>query len=162
MGKFEEIYESVMNESTTNDVDIMLKHYLTTALWSSIDVNSKDESNLDDKYDIDDFSKNAYNKSKNDCKQFLTKVETELKKYNKNVDKSEQYTIYNLSDGKHKTKNRELEMLGHNFWLSRNGHGAGFFDGDYVDEMEKILTKVADSMGGVDLYVGDNGKIEIM
>ena len=44
------------------------------------------------------------------------------------------------------------------FWLTRNGHGAGFWDrglGSVGDE----LTKNAKPFGSVDAYVGDDGKV---
>lgn len=37
----------------------------------------------------------------------------------------------------------ELFNIGHNFWLTRQGHGAGFWDGDYSqgDEITEIVNK---------------------
>lgn len=48
--------------------------------------------------------------------------------------------------------------VGHDFWLSRNGHGAGFFDRgneDVWDELQDAAKKFKE----VDLYLGDDGKI---
>lgn len=50
-----------------------------------------------------------------------------------------------------------LEHLGHNIWLSRNRHGAGFFDHPY--EHEEQLTKAAHDLGEVYMYIDDNGTI---
>ena len=47
----------------------------------------------------------------------------------------------------------------HDFWLTRNGHGAGFWDGDYDDEVGTELTKIAHTFKELDCYVGDDGKI---
>jgi len=47
---------------------------------------------------------------------------------------------------------------GHDFWLTRNGHGAGFWDGDWPDSGEE-LTRISHSFGTYELYVGDDGKI---
>ena len=47
---------------------------------------------------------------------------------------------------------------GIDFWLTRNGHGAGFWDrglGAVGDE----LTAMAKPYGSCDLYKGDNGKL---
>ena len=49
------------------------------------------------------------------------------------------------------------EQLGHDIWLSRNGHGAGFFDRGYDDDIEKILMDSAHKIGSVDIYLGDDG-----
>lgn len=47
----------------------------------------------------------------------------------------------------------------HDLWLTRNGHGAGFWDGDYPGELGERLTSAARLMGEVELYVGDDGRI---
>jgi hypothetical protein len=47
----------------------------------------------------------------------------------------------------------------HDFWLTRNGHGAGFWDGDYEEELGEKLTAICKKMGSIDLYVGDDNKI---
>jgi len=49
------------------------------------------------------------------------------------------------------------EQLGHDIWLSRNHHGAGFFDRGYDDDIEKILMDSAHKIGSVDIYLGDDG-----
>lgn len=48
---------------------------------------------------------------------------------------------------------------GHDFWLTRNGHGAGFWDGDWPEPMADTLTKAAKSFGECNLYAGDDGQI---
>jgi hypothetical protein len=56
---------------------------------------------------------------------------------------------------------REAKRFGHEFWLSRNGHGSGFFDCDIIDEeaTRDSLQLLACSFGRHDLYVGDDGLI---
>lgn len=49
------------------------------------------------------------------------------------------------------------ESIGHDLWLTRNRHGAGFWDGDYAPEIGKRLTDAAHAYGTCDLYVGDDG-----
>ena len=44
-------------------------------------------------------------------------------------------------------------------WLTRNGHGAGFWDGDWPEPVASRLTKSAKRFGSFDLYVGDDGKV---
>jgi hypothetical protein len=48
-----------------------------------------------------------------------------------------------------------IEQAGHDFWLTRNRHGAGFWDRG-LGEVGDKLTEAAHSEGGVDLYVGDD------
>lgn len=47
---------------------------------------------------------------------------------------------------------------GHDFWLTRNRHGAGFWDRGYGDVGRK-LTDAAHAYGGADWYLGDDGKV---
>jgi hypothetical protein len=51
--------------------------------------------------------------------------------------------------------------VAHDFWLTRNHHGAGFWDGDYPEPLGKQLTELAHSYGECELYVGDDSKIYI-
>lgn len=54
------------------------------------------------------------------------------------------------------------EHAGHDFWLTRNGHGAGFWDGDWPEPYASILDKGARCCGGFRTYLGDNGLIYAM
>ena len=55
------------------------------------------------------------------------------------------------------------EQAGHDLWLTRNRHGAGFWDrysdGHPLEAMGRKLTAAAHVEGGRDLYVGDDGLI---
>ena len=44
-----------------------------------------------------------------------------------------------------------LPQAGHDFWLTRNRHGAGFWDGDWPAEHGRILTDAAHVWGSVDV-----------
>jgi hypothetical protein len=50
-------------------------------------------------------------------------------------------------------------QAGHDFWLTRNHHGAGFWDGDWEKAIGDELTKTSHCFTGCDLYVGDDAKI---
>ncbi len=54
---------------------------------------------------------------------------------------------------------REAAMAAHDFWLTRCGHGAGFWDGDWPEPAATVLDNAAKAFGNVDLYVGDDGQI---
>jgi hypothetical protein len=58
----------------------------------------------------------------------------------------------------HTTIDYNEEYAGHDFWLTRNGHGAGFWDRG-LGEIGKRLTEVSKQYGTVDLYIGDDGLI---
>ena len=55
----------------------------------------------------------------------------------------------------------DYSRAGHDFWLTRNGHGAGYFDRDELlkGNLDEKLTAAADGFGGIDLYEGDDGKL---
>lgn len=61
-------------------------------------------------------------------------------------------------------------QAGHDFWLTRNGHGTGFWDHylefsdddrEQVRTIGKLLTDASHKFGQCDLYAGDDGKIYI-
>ena len=63
------------------------------------------------------------------------------------------------------------ERFGHDFWLTRNGHGAGYWDRQELDALievngvtsdltlAKALTDLAQAAGACELYVGDDGMV---
>lgn len=67
----------------------------------------------------------------------------------------------NLADG------YESEQAGRDFWLTRNGHGAGFWDREALDfrtdgpNIGDALSDAARAAGQRDVYLGDDGKVHI-
>jgi hypothetical protein len=121
-----------IKESNTNSSPA-LRQYLETALWSS---NDEDGEPLDSNYSIEDISPESVNKSKNELADFLKKAKKWL------------------------PKDVDITSVAHDFWMSRNGHGSGFFDADYVDgQPRKMLQTIAGTFRNVDPVVGDDGKI---
>jgi hypothetical protein len=53
------------------------------------------------------------------------------------------------------------EQLGIDFWLTRNRHGAGFWDRN-LGKLGDDLTAAAHSYGGADVYLSDAGELEFM
>jgi hypothetical protein len=54
----------------------------------------------------------------------------------------------------------DLTNAGHNFALNRNGHGTGFWDRG-EGALGERLSRASHAMGEVDVYVDDNGLIQI-
>lgn len=107
-----------------------LNAYVACALWASMD----DAVNpLDSKYTAADIAPETLEKMKDDCGDFQLQ--------------------YGYLIGP------DLAEAGHDFWLTRNGHGAGFFDGDWEKEIGERLTEASHKFGEFSLYVGDDGKI---
>jgi len=109
------------------------KHYLIAALWSS---TGEDSEPLDKTYSVDDFHPDAVAKADLHVSYFIDRAGPWLKE-----------------------EDQTEEQIGHDLWLTRNGHGAGFWDRDLPDGHGEILTKICKAMGGSDCYVGDNGKV---
>ena len=143
------IMESKMNESLQSELSgmtygmkEMFLAYLEAALWSSMD--NADESGgepLDTNYDFSDIDDETLKQMKKDCLKFREEM-PELE-----------------DDGSEFLPDKFFEQLGHDFWLTRNRHGAGFWDGDWSKEDGKKLTDLAHKFGEFDLYIGDDGKI---
>ena len=115
--------------------------YVTCAIWASI---GDDEQPLDEKYDGDDIAPETRKAMEKDCEKFIAENEAALGDYAEIIGSHPEYT--------------ESEKAGHDFWLTRNGHGAGFWDRG-IGETGDTLTKASEGFGGVDLYVGDDGKL---
>jgi len=57
------------------------------------------------------------------------------------------------------------EHVAYDFWLTRRGHGAGFWDGDYGDAMDdelgELLTEKCKEFPSQDVIVMENGRLFI-
>ena len=66
----------------------------------------------------------------------------------KDMKESVEYFVHVASDYFSDLTN---EQIGHDFWLTRNGHGTGFWDREFInDEDKKQLTAISDIIGGAD------------
>jgi len=53
------------------------------------------------------------------------------------------------------------EYAGHDFWLTSQGHGCGFWDGDWNEPASTILTEASKCVGEKHFYVNSNGEFDI-
>lgn len=51
------------------------------------------------------------------------------------------------------------DHAGRDFWYTRNGHGCGFWDGDWPEPYATALTDVAKAFGACEVYLGDDGRV---
>ncbi len=114
----------------------MLEQYIVTALWSS---TGDDSEPLDARYSADDIAPDGLAKAARDCAEFERCAAPIVRE-----------TC---------PRGVSLSSLGHDFWLTRNGHGAGFWDGDYPKAAGERLTALSKVFGECDAIVGDDGKI---
>lgn len=129
------------------------RSYVGTALWSSNDESDEsDESGgepLDRNHDISDIAPETIESMLRDCASFYAR-----NRWHIHCDDAPQ-----ANDTEGSIAAREAAMAGHDFWLTRCGHGAGFWDGDWPEPAATVLDNASESFGNVDLYVGDDGQI---
>lgn len=53
----------------------------------------------------------------------------------------------------------DYSRAGHDYWLTRQGHGAGFWDGDWLEPYATKLTEASKAFGNCDLYKSDDGQL---
>jgi hypothetical protein len=116
----------------------LVNSYCEAAIWTDEDRLKEDDPNVS--MSIYNFSKDAAKEAFDDIEAFIRKVgehaiEQSLGEYG-------------------------ADQIGHDLWLTRNGHGAGFWDRDY--KFGELLTDVSKEMGEITIYINDNGKFEFM
>ncbi len=118
-----------------------LRGYTDALLWSSTDEVDGETVNLDGfptTTQLDD-------RCRADCLKFFTGNRGDI------------YLAaqaYGTDDG--------FASAGHDFALTRNGHGAGFWDGDLPKDLGDRLTTAAREAGECSLYVNDSYQVEVV
>lgn len=112
------------------DIDTFFAQYVGTALWSELDDAGEP---LDGLYSIDDIPSESLGAMLADCADFIVGAGSDL-------------------------DDMEPGQAGHDFWLTRNGHGAGFWDRGLGDLGDR-LTTLSKPYGSASLCVGDDGNV---
>ena len=128
---------------TSCQLDEFTLAYIEAALWSSNDdSNERGGDPLDKDHSIEDIDPDTLAKMVDDCRQFQEENAADLARYN--------HPCWTAA-----------ELGGHDFWLTRNGHGCGFWD--RTDCLPKgardRLTAAAEKAREYYLYLGDDGVI---
>lgn len=118
------------------DLETFKRAYIEAMLRSSTD---DDDEPLDTKYDYRDLAPSAVNQIDDDCAEF--------------------YLAHHEAIDATWNHSRPAAYAGHDFWLTRNGHGAGFWDGGWPEPLGAQLTEASKKFGPCDPYVGDDGLI---
>ena len=117
--------------------------YIDAALWSTNDESTPDGGvPLDTHYGVNDIAPATLESMVADCATFQADNAALL------IDKNCHYKRCPM-----------LEYAGHDFWLTRQHHGCGYWDGDWEDAAGKALTEAAGRFREVSLYIGDDGLI---
>lgn len=114
-----------------SSADALLSGYLAAAEWLLDDETDRDA--------ITGWSDQSVADATADCEAFAETYTTQLAAY------------YEITG-------RDAEHAGHDLWLSRNGHGAGFFDRG-TEPVFRELQKAARGFGTSDAYLGDDGHL---
>jgi hypothetical protein len=117
-----------------DDVRVASNDQVTAALWSSND--ESDESGgepMDAHYGPEDLAPDTRVGMDTDLRNFIAANRTDL-------------------------AGMDPGQIGHDFWLTRNRHGAGFWDRGLGDKGDR-LTASAQAFGEMELYVGDDGQL---
>lgn len=109
--------------------------YIEAALWSSSDPDTGES--LDSNFGVEDLDPETRAQMESDCEQFC------------------------LIAGRHIAAD-DATRAGHDFWLTRNGHGSGFWDGDWGEELGDTLTELCKGFSDVTLYVTDSGEVSAL
>ena len=132
--------EPAPSESFPRAFDYFTRAYVTAALWSSVD---DDGEPLDQKYSDDDIAPDSMERMRAECRAF--------------------FDAHCLTFGECLLSNGECtddERAGHDFWLTRAGHGTGFWDtGRWSAAASQRLTDASRKAGSRDLVIGDDGQI---
>ena len=138
MPEFQVSHDSVEATDRWSALDPFLTAYLEAALWL---LNEDDQNKLGEgPYGIasDHLSQSAFEDAADDCQAFRDGSADDL---------AEAYaTGYSES------------QAGHDFFLTRNHHGAGFWDRG-LGPVGDRLSKDAHGYGDANLYLGDDGKL---
>ena len=130
---------------TAEKLDSFTRAYLECALWAETDnLTPGGGDPLERNYSTGDFAPEALQQAIDDCKRF----------------QEENAELLESADYNH-PKYLDSEMAGHDFWLSRNGHGAGFWDRGLGNVGDK-LSDAAKAFGECNVYVGDDGALHLL
>lgn len=158
-----------MDRNNRVEVDDFVRGYLGTALWSStvslpcgeemlidgcMDVDedhvlhgTHEFDALEEYFDINDFDDDSLRKAQKDCDNFRQLME--------NVGLWDSALEYEDED-----------HIAHDFWLTRNGHGDGFWHGDYQDHPgqkdsvgNKVTVLVKEHFNELNIWIDDDGSL---
>ena len=119
-----------------------------TILYTECDNNG---TPLDRNYGVTDFDEKSLETLYREFQEFIQVVEKQItEKIGDNWDSVDDF--YDLMQ----PSENQTE---YDYILTRNRHGAGFWDGDWASEVSQILTDAAQDQFKTCAYVGEDGKI---
>lgn len=129
-----------MQYSENPQFNAFVNGYVTCMLWSTPGTDNATGEEVDDLLAFE-LAAETVEKVKMDCHAFWKEA-------------------YNLLEIMSDSGLHGFNDAGHDFWLTRNGHGAGFWDRG-LGNAGDVLTAMSHKAGSCDPYVGDDGKVYI-
>lgn len=118
-----------------HELDAFTRAFLNAALWAGVDDEGQ---SLDKHFTVGDIAPETMTDAVLDCERFQREHAALL-------------------------AGADPAQAGHDFYLTRNGHGVGFWDRDVsvypADPYGTQLTDAAHGFGTWDFYVGDDGML---
>ena len=114
------------------DFEGFVRGYSECAVWASLDLSTGENFEGDP-----DLAEEAIEEFRKDCRDFVDA---------------------NLPDLV--ASDLDPSLAGHDFWLTRNHHGSGFWD-EGLGDVGNRLTNAAHAYGEQNLYTGDDGLVYI-
>jgi hypothetical protein len=128
------------------NIEEFVAAYIEAAMWSTC--ISSDESDpdydkpLESKYDASNIAPESLVSIYTDCAKFIASNATDLAEY----------------PGRRQWS--AAKCAGYDFWLTRNGHGVGFWDRG-LGALGDRLSEASRKFGESDMYVGDDGRMYV-
>lgn len=131
-------------ETRVNCLDEFTRHYLIAALFFERDEDyGEDDVQLSANYYLTDISESLIESAMADCRQFQ-------RDHAKLLEAA--YAFYNESGrANHPDAGSPEACAGHDFWLTRNHHGVGFWDRG-MGRVGDALTQACNGYREIDLY----------
>lgn len=121
---------------TWEELDAFTQGYIEAAMWTMTD----DDGGSLDRLGLQDVHPETIRKAITDCVAFQQAHRATLDRATEETGRPDSYH-------------------GHDFWLTRNHHGTGFWDRGYSEDVAKVLSDASQGFGECDWYLGDDGLV---
>lgn len=146
------ITPTIAENATRQEADAFFNAYVEAALWTGTSADADGNVVPLDylNFEVEDFTTEALAAMREDCESFLLGYGETIRTLNYDATRSqccgEPWSNFDLA--------------GHDFLLTRQGHGAGFWDRG-LGEVGIELTNVSKAYGDTYVYVTDDETLEV-
>lgn len=139
--------------ATKNQIETVARHYLVALLWTM--PGDDNCENPGDAFYVDGLSDSVRETARTDCVEFIDLCEKSGGLFTKALD------CHSAGYGQHPDAGSAEAAFGHDYALTRNGHGCGFWD----RASEGLPQELGDAITALcrhketNLYVGDDGAV---